>query len=63
MTTDRHATHPWPANATPTLNGEPQRNSAGRNDGAQPGKALKQRTPLPDRIWKVLVWARWRFSS
>jgi putative spermidine/putrescine transport system permease protein len=60
MTTDHHATHPWPASASQEASsGDGEGNSTGstgRNQGAQPGKAVKQRTPLPERVWKVLVW-------
>ena len=57
MTTDHHATQAWPASAKPqTQAGQTEGDSAGRNRGVQPGKAVKQRTPLAERIWKVLVW-------
>jgi putative spermidine/putrescine transport system permease protein len=57
MTTDHHATHPWPASGTQQAQtGEHESNNAGPNQGAQPGNAVKQRTPLPERVWKVLVW-------
>jgi putative spermidine/putrescine transport system permease protein len=55
MTTDHHATHPW--QQAPTDDGDgSSTGSAGHNQGTQPGKAVKQHTPLPERVWKVLVW-------
>src|ERR1700761_9414152 len=57
MTTDHHVTQAWPASAKPqTQAGQTEDDSAGRNRGVQPGKAVKQRTPLAERVWKVLVW-------
>ncbi|MGF6241882.1 MULTISPECIES: ABC transporter permease [Paraburkholderia] len=70
MTTDRHATPQWSASASqaPAVAGEDEgkqagsvesaghAGQAGRNQGAQPGNAVKQRTPLPERVWRVLVW-------
>src|SRR5579864_7082404 len=56
MASDHHAAHPWPA-TTPKANG----NREGRNDGAQPSRAERQRTSLPDRLWKALVWGAMGF--
>ncbi|SEB24319.1 ABC transporter permease [Paraburkholderia sartisoli] len=49
MTTDQQATHPWPTPAK-----QPDGSRKGGNDGAQ--RSGRQRTSLPDRLWKVLVW-------
>ena len=49
MTTDQHATHPWPTPAK-----QPDGSRKGGNDGTQ--RSGRQRTNLPDRLWKVLVW-------
>jgi len=56
MASDHHAAQPWQA-STPDADG----NREGRNDGAQPSRARKPRTSLPDRLWKALVWGAMAF--